>query len=95
VKSTIAVCVTALLIFGIWFGWQRYAEHKRAIEKEQRERWEGYERCITPLNEIYGRPGTRTPEETATDQKARASCRDFWLRDTREVVKEQKLKEQK
>ncbi len=65
---------------GAWFGWTRYSEHKHAIEQAQRERFEGYERCVAPLNEAYGRSATHTPEETATDQKARAACRDFWFR---------------
>jgi hypothetical protein len=78
-KSTIAVCVTALVIFAFWFGWQRYAEHKRVIEQQRRERFEGYERCIAPLNEAYER-GPITPEQTAIDHKARASCQDFWFR---------------
>jgi predicted negative regulator of RcsB-dependent stress response len=32
-KRIIAICATALLVFAVWFGWQRYAEHKRAIEQ--------------------------------------------------------------
>jgi hypothetical protein len=78
-KRTIPICITALLIFGIWFGWNRYAEHKHAIEQERRERFEGYERCVAPLNEAYG-AGPHTPEETKINQEARAACRDFWFK---------------
>jgi hypothetical protein len=81
-KRTIAVCTTALLIFGVWFGWQRYIEHKHALEQRQREMFEGYERCVAPLNEALGRPGPVSQEDIAIDQKARAACRDFWFRNT-------------
>jgi hypothetical protein len=79
-KRTIAVCATALLIFGVWFGSNKYSEHKRAIAQEQRERFEGYERCVAPLDEALGQPGSHSPEEIAVNQKARAACRDFWFR---------------
>lgn len=72
--------ILALLVLGIgvWFGWSRYSTRKR-LEQEQRELFEGYERCVAPLNEAYGRSATHTQEETAIDQKARAVCRDRWF----------------
>lgn len=72
--------IVALLAlgFGVWFGWTRYSTRKRA-EQEQREIFEGYERCVAPLNEAYGRSVTHTQEETAINKKARATCRDRWF----------------
>jgi hypothetical protein len=76
----ISLLLALIVGLGAWLGWNRYSEHKRTIEREQRERFEGYERCVAPLDEAYGRSATHTPEETAIDQKARTACRGFWFR---------------
>lgn len=78
-RDTIAICATALLIFAVWFGWQRYAETKNAREREMRERIEGYERCVEPLNQNYPVGANNTPDAVAANQKARKGCRDFWF----------------
>jgi predicted negative regulator of RcsB-dependent stress response len=78
-RNTIAVCTTAVLIFAVWFGWQRYAEAKKAKEREMRERIEGYERCVEPLNQNYPVGTNNTPEAEAANQRARKACRDFWF----------------
>jgi predicted negative regulator of RcsB-dependent stress response len=47
------LCATLLLIFAVWFGWQRYAEHQAKIERAQRERFEDYERCTSALDQAH------------------------------------------
>ena len=69
------LCITLLLIFAVWFGWQRYAEHRAAVQAEQRQRFEGYERCTLALDQAHF--SNHTDEQAWL--KARDGCREFWL----------------
>lgn len=74
--STILVCLTALLIFGVVYHRQIQKEKAQEIEKETRERFEGYERCTNQLDQL---PPPTNDQEIADRQAARKSCRDFWF----------------
>ena len=73
------LCITLLLIFSVWFGWQRYAEHQARVAQEQRERWEGYERCTSG----YASCGDVLDQEHDRCVKAQADarkvCADVWF----------------
>lgn len=70
------LCATLLLIFAVWFGWQRYAEHKAKLDRQQRERGEGYERCTSGYAPC---DGDATCLKAQTD--ARQACAKFWFGD--------------
>jgi predicted negative regulator of RcsB-dependent stress response len=82
------LCCTLLLIAGGFFGWQRYAEHQREQAQKAHEMFEGYDRCVAPLDEAY-ESGKLSPTWNSQSQeakkseevwaKARQSCRDFWF----------------
>ena len=69
------LCIALLLIFGAWFGWQRYAEHRAAVIKAEREMFEGYGRCTSALDQAHF--SNHTDEQAWL--KARDGCREFWL----------------
>jgi hypothetical protein len=69
------LCITLLLIFGTWFGWQRYAEHRAAEARALRESFEGYERCTASLDAAHF--ANHTDERDWL--KARDDCRKIWF----------------
>jgi len=76
------LCITLLLIFAVWFGWQRYAEHRARIERDQarieREahaRNDGYDRCTAPVDEAY----FLSHGDEQVWRKARQGCLEFWV----------------
>jgi predicted negative regulator of RcsB-dependent stress response len=75
--------IALLLIFAMWFGWQRYTEHQRGLAREAQERYEGYERCVAPLNQSFTESnmyGQHPSKELMQDfAKARQDCANFWF----------------
>jgi hypothetical protein len=76
--------MTLLLIFAVYFGWQRYAEHKAAgkaaQDKATKEMWDGLHACEQPIYENY--PNNLTPNHDKAvkiAQEALAGCRRFWI----------------
>ncbi len=69
------LCITLLLIFAVWFGWQRYAEHQAKVLQKAHQGLDGYERCTSALDEAHF--ANHTDEQDWL--KARDGCRKFWL----------------
>jgi predicted negative regulator of RcsB-dependent stress response len=65
------LCITLLLIFGIWFGWQRYAEHRAAQARKEHEAWAAYERCTSD----FASCGNVSDQGYEACMKARADAR--------------------
>jgi predicted negative regulator of RcsB-dependent stress response len=77
-----------LLAVLVYVGWENHVKHDRQQQNEAHERFEGYDRCVAPLDESlaynamapnWNRESPEAKETLRRWQKARDGCRDFYF----------------
>lgn len=74
------LCITLLVIFAVWFGWQRYAEHRAAVARAEHEKMDGYERCTSGFAPCGDASDQGHDNCVKAQADARKACAEFWFR---------------
>ncbi len=71
-----------------WIGWASHLEHERQQQKKTHELFEGYDRCVAPVDEslanslmapTWNRESPEAKETLKTWKEAREGCRKFYF----------------